>query len=79
MLKESVSEAEGTEKVAWLSVKPNTTSNSPMEYRNPGNSLDIACAPVVKQGKNYKKKKKNEEKGKEASDEGFGCCGTGRL
>ena len=69
LLKESVSEAEGTAKVAWLVVKPNTTSTSPLKPQNPSNSSDIACKSMAKRGKNYKKKMK--EKRKEASDEGF--------
>ena len=70
LLKESVSEAEGTAKVAWSVVKPNTTSTSPVEPQNPSNSLGIACTSKVKRGK--KLRKKPEEKRKEASDEGFG-------
>ena len=74
LLKESVStEAEGTAKVAWSVVKPNTTSTPPVELQNPSNSFDVACRSEVKQGKNYEKK--TEEKGKEAS-EGSGWYDT---
>ena len=60
LLKESVSEAEGTAKAAWSVVKPNTTSTSPAEPQNPSNSSDIACTSKVKRGK--KLRKKTEEK-----------------
>ena len=62
LLKESVSEAEGTAKVAWSVVKPNTTSTSPVEPQNPSNSSDITCTSKVKRGKNYEKKRKRREK-----------------
>ena len=63
LLKESVSEAEGTAKVAWSVVKPNTTSTPPLELQNPSNSSDVACRSEVKRGKNYeKKKRKRREK-----------------
>ena len=62
LLKESVSEAEGTAKVAWSVVKPSTTSTSLVEPQNPSNSSDIACTSKVKRGKNYKKKRKRREK-----------------
>ena len=62
LLKEFVSEAEGTAKVAWSVVKPNTTSNPPVEVQNPSNSLDVACRSEVKRGKNYEKKRKRREK-----------------
>ena len=74
MLKESVSEAEGTAKVAWSVVKPNTTSTPPVELQNPSNSSDVACRSEVKRGKNYEKK--TEEKGKEAGNEGSGWYDT---
>ena len=74
LLKQPVSETEGTAKVAWSVVKPNTTSTSHEELQNPSNSLDIACTSEVKRGKTTKKK----ETRKEANDEGFGCYGTGR-
>ena len=63
MLKESVSTAaEGTAKVAWSVVKPNTTSNPPVELQNPSNSSDVACKYDVKRGKNYEKNRKRKEK-----------------
>ena len=62
LLKESVSEVEGTAKVPWSIVKPNTTSNPPVELQNPSNSSDVACRPEVKRGKNYEKKRKRREK-----------------
>ena len=74
LLKESVSEAEGTAKVAWSVVKPSTTSTSLVEPQNPSNSSDIACTSKVKREKTTKKKRKR----KEASDEGFGWYVTGR-
>ena len=76
LLKESVSEAEGTAKVAWSVVKPSTTSTSLVKPQNPSNSSDIACTSKVKQGK--KLRKKTKEKRKEASDEGFRWYVTGR-
>ena len=75
LLKESVSEAEGTAKVAWSVVKPNTTSTPPVELLIPSNSSDVACRSEVKRGKNYEKKK-TEEKGKEAGNEGSGWYDT---
>ena len=60
LLKESVSEAEGTAKVAWSVVKPSTTSTSLVEPQNPSNSSDIACTSKVKRGKNYEKKTKEK-------------------
>ena len=74
LLKESVSEAEGTAKVARSVVKPNTTSTYPVEPQNPCSSSDIACTFEVKREKNYEKQRKR----KEASDEGFGWYVTGR-
>ena len=72
MLKESVStEAEGTGKVAWSVVKPNTTSTPHVELQNPSN---VACRSEVKGGENHEKK--TEEKGKEASNEGSGWYDT---
>ena len=62
LLKESVSEAEGTAKVAWSVVKPNTTSTLPVELQNPSNSSDVACRSEVKRGKNYEKNRKRREK-----------------
>ena len=60
MLKESVStEAEGTGKVAWSVVKPNTTSTPPVELQNPSN---VACRSEVKRGKTTKKRKRKEKK-----------------
>ena len=70
LLMESVSEAEGSAKVAWSVVKPNTTSIPPVELQNQSNSSDVACRSEVKRGKSYEKK--TEEKGKEANDEGSG-------
>ena len=55
LLKEFVSEAEGTAKVAWSVVKPNTTSTPPVELQNPSNSSDVACRSEVKRGKTMKK------------------------
>ena len=63
LLKESVStEAEGTVKVGWSVVKPNTTSTPPVELQNPSTSSDVACRSEVKRGKNYEKKRKRKEK-----------------
>ena len=62
LLKEFVSEAEGTAKVAWSVVKPNTTSTPPVELQNPSNFSDVACRSEVKRGKNYEKKRKRREK-----------------
>ena len=63
MLKESVSEAKGTAKVAWLVAKLNTTTTSPVHPQNPSNSSNIACTSEKKRGKNYEKK--TEEKRRE--------------
>ena len=60
--KESVSEAEGTAKVALSVVKPSTTSTSLVEPQNPSNSSDIACTSKVKRGKNYEKKEKEKKR-----------------
>ena len=68
-LKESVSKADGTVKVAWSVVKPNITSTPPVELQNPSNSSDVACRSEVKREKTTKK---TEDKGKEASNEGSG-------
>ena len=87
LLKEFVSEAEGTAKVAWSVVKPNTTSTPPVEFQNPSNSSDVACRSELKRGENYEKKRKGKEasnggklrkkrKGKEASNEGSGWYDT---
>ena len=76
LLKKSVLEAEGTTKVAWSVVKPNTTLTFPVEPQNPSKSLDIACTSEVKRGKNYEKKTEGERK--EGSDEGFGWYVTSR-
>ena len=62
LLKESVSEAEGTAKVAWSVVTPSTTSTSLVEPQNPSNSSDIACTSKVKQGKNYEKKEREKKR-----------------
>ena len=43
LLKESVSEAEGTAKMVWSVVNPNTTSTSAVEPLNPSNFLGVAC------------------------------------
>ena len=48
LLKESVSEAEGTAKMVWSVVKPNTTSTSPVEPQNPSNFSEVACKSIVK-------------------------------
>ena len=75
LLKESFStEAEGTAKVTWSVLKPNTTSTSPVELQNPSNSSDFACRSEVKQGKNYEKK--SEEKGKKVSNDVSGWYDT---
>ena len=62
LLKESFSEAEGTAKVAWSVVKPNTTSTPPVELQNPSNSSDVASRFEVKRGKNYEKKRKRRKR-----------------
>ena len=62
LLKESVSEAESTAKVAWSVVKPSTTSTSLVEPQNPSNSSDIACTFKMKRGKNYKKNEREEKR-----------------
>ena len=64
LLKESVSEAEGTAKMAWSVVKPNTTSTFPVEPQNPSNSSDIACTSKVKRGKNTKKTEREKKRSK---------------
>ena len=51
LLKESVSDAEGTAKMAWSVVKPNTTPTSPVEPQNPSNFSEVACKSEVKRGK----------------------------
>ena len=62
LLKESVSEAEGTAKVAWSVVKPNTTSTSLVELQNSSNSLDVACTFKVKRGENYENNEREEKR-----------------
>ena len=62
LLKESVSEAEGTAKVTWSIVKPNTASTFSAEPQNPSNSSDITCTYQVKREKTTKKKKNGREK-----------------
>ena len=52
LLKESVSEAEGTEKMVWSVAKPNTTRTSPVKPQNPSNFWEVACKSKVKRGKN---------------------------
>ena len=52
LLKESVSEAEGTAKMVWSVVKPNTTPTSPVEPQNPSNFSEVACKSKVKRGRN---------------------------
>ena len=52
LLKESVSEAEGTAKMVCLVVKPSTTPTSPVEPQNPSNFSEIACKSKVKRGEN---------------------------
>ena len=47
LLKESVSEAEGTAKIVWSIVKPNTTPTSPVEPQNPSNFSEVACKSKV--------------------------------
>ena len=48
LLKESVSEAEGTAKMVWSVVKPNTTLTSPVEPQNPSNFSEVAGKSMVK-------------------------------
>ena len=55
LLKESVSEAEGTAKMVWSVVKPNTTPTSPVEPQNPSNFSEVACKSEVKQGEKSNK------------------------
>ena len=50
LLKELVSEAEGTAKMVWSVVKPNTTPTSPVEPQNPSNFSEVACKSEVKWG-----------------------------
>ena len=50
LLKESVSEVEGTAKMVWSVVKPNTTPTSPVEPQNPNNFSEVACKSKVKRG-----------------------------
>ena len=52
LLKESVSEPEGTAKMVWPVVKPNTTLTSPVEPQNPSNFSEVACKSKVKRGEN---------------------------
>ena len=52
LLKESVSEAEGTAKMVWPVVKPNTTLTSPVEPQHPSNFSEVACKSKVKRGEN---------------------------
>ena len=51
LLKESVSEAEGTAKMVWSVVKPNTTPTFSVEPQNPSNFLEVACKSKVKRGR----------------------------
>ena len=55
LLKESVSEAEGTAKMVWSVVKPNTTPSSPVEPQNPSNFAEVACKSKVKRGEKSNK------------------------
>ena len=55
MLKESVSEAEGTEKMVWSVVKPNTTPTSPVEPQNPSNFSEVTRKSKVKRGEKSNK------------------------
>ena len=50
LLKESVSEAEGTAKMVWSVVKPNTTPTSPVEPQNSSNFSEVASKSKVKRG-----------------------------
>ena len=52
LLKESVSEADGTAKMVWSVVKPNTTPTSPVESQNPSNFSEVTCKSKVKRGGN---------------------------
>ena len=54
-LKESVSDAEGTAKMVWSVVKPNTTPTSPVEHQNPSNFSEVACKSEVKRGEKSNK------------------------
>ena len=55
LLKESVSDAEGTAKTVWSVVKPNTTSTSPAEPQNPSNLSEVSCKSKVKRRKKSNK------------------------
>ena len=55
LLKETVSEAKGTEKLVRSVVKPNTTSTSPVELQNPSNFSEVACKSKVKRGEKSNK------------------------
>ena len=55
LLKETVSEAEGTAKMVWSVVKPYTTPTSPVEPQNPSNFLEVACKSKVKRGEKSNK------------------------
>ena len=55
LLKETVSEAEGTAKMVWSVVKPNTTPISPVEPQNPSNFSEIVCKSKVKRGEKSNK------------------------
>ena len=55
LLKESVSEAEGTEKMVWSVVKPNSTPTSPVEPQNPRNFSEVARKSKVKRGEKSNK------------------------
>ena len=55
LLKESVSEAEGTAKMVWSVLKPNTTPTSPVEPQNPSNFSEVACKSKVKLGEKSNK------------------------
>ena len=50
LLKVSVSEAEGTAKMVWSVVKPNTTPTFPVESQKPRNFSEVACKSEVKRG-----------------------------
>ena len=52
LLKESVSDAEGTAKMVWSVVKPNTIPTSPVEPQNHSNFSEVACKSEVKRGEN---------------------------
>ena len=59
LLKQSVSDFEGTAKMVWSVVKPNTASTSPVKFQNPSNFSEVACKSRVKLGKNQIKSQRH--------------------